>query len=177
MRCERNLVLNLEKVRYKLREVIFMGCLLTDEGIKPDLKKVAAIIDMPMPTDVEAVCRLIGTVQYLGKFVKGLTNLTALLHELIRKESEFAWNKSHTKAVREIHDKLSNTPVLLYYDVSKDVTIQADASQAHAGRSADILCKQSHDGNRTKLGVLTRTHRGGPRVIHRDETSHVNQDA
>ena len=50
---ERNLVLNPEKVRYKLREVSFTGCLLTDEGIIPDTKKVAAIINMEMPTDVD----------------------------------------------------------------------------------------------------------------------------
>ena len=94
-RCrERNLVLNAEKVRYKLQEVSFMGCLLTDEGMKPDPRKVEAILDMPMPTDVEGVRRLIGTVQYLGKFVKGLTDLTAPLRELTRKDSEFTWNES-----------------------------------------------------------------------------------
>ena len=59
---ERNLVLNAEKVRYKLQKVSFMGCLLTDEGMKPNPRKVEAILDMPMPTDVEGVRRLIGTV-------------------------------------------------------------------------------------------------------------------
>ena len=92
-----------------------------DDGIKPDPKKIAAIIDMPMPTDFKGVRRLIGTVQYLGKFVKELTDLTVPLHELIRKESEFAWNELHTKAPRGIHD------------VGKDVTIQAVASQTGLG--------------------------------------------
>ena len=130
---ERNLVLNAEKVRYKLHEVSFMGCLLTDEGMKPDPRKVEAVLDMPMPTDVEGVRRLMGTVQYLGTFVKGLTNLTAPLRELTRKDSEFTWNESHTKAVRAIHVKLSNAPVLRYYDMAKRVTIQADESQTGLG--------------------------------------------
>ena len=66
-RCrERNLVLNAGKVRYKLEEVSFMRCLLTDEGMKSDPKKVEAVFEMPMPTDVEGVRRLIGTVQYLN---------------------------------------------------------------------------------------------------------------
>ena len=96
-RRERNLVLNPEKVRYKLREVSFVGCLPTDKDVKPDPKKVAAIIEMPMPTDVEGVRRLIGTVQYLGKFVNWLTELTSLLRELMRKEREFAWDEPYTK--------------------------------------------------------------------------------
>ena len=79
-----------------------MGCLLTDEGMKADLKKAEAILDMPMPTNVEGVRRLIGTVQYLGKFVMGLTDLTAPLRELTRKDSEFTWNESHTNCVTEI---------------------------------------------------------------------------
>ena len=119
-----------------------MGCLLTDEDIKPDPKK--AIIDMPMP-DVEGVHRLIGTMQYLGKFMKGLTDLTALLRELICKESKFAWNESYTKAARAIHDKLSNGPVLRYYDVSKDVTIQAHMSQTGLGlmQEGQLICYAS----------------------------------
>ena len=61
-RCrERNLVLNAEKVRYKLHEFRVTECLLPDEGITPDRRKVEAVLDMPMPTDVEGVRRLIGT--------------------------------------------------------------------------------------------------------------------
>ena len=59
--CERNLVLNAEKVRYKLHEVSFMGCLLTDEDMKPDPRKVEPVLDMPT-TEVVGVRRLIGTV-------------------------------------------------------------------------------------------------------------------
>ena len=65
--------------------------------------------------------------------MKRLTDLTAPLRELICIASEFAWNESHTKAVRAIHDNLSNAPVMRYHDVGKDVTIQADASQTGLG--------------------------------------------
>ena len=134
-RCrERNLVLNAEKVRYKLQEVSFMGCLLTDEGMKPDPRKVEAILDMPMPTDVEGVRRLINRYSTVPRQVcEGLTDLTAPLRELTHKDSEFTWNESHTKAVRAIHVKLSNAPELRYYDMAKSVTIQIDASQTGLG--------------------------------------------
>ena len=65
--------------------------------------------------------------------MKGLTDLTAPLRELTRKDSKFTWDESHTKAVRAIHVKLSNAPVLRYYDMAKSVTIQADASQTGMG--------------------------------------------
>ena len=69
--------------------------------------------------------------------MKGLTDLTASLRELTRKDSEFTWNESHTNAERAIHVKLSNAPELHYnyYDMakSKSVTIQAGASQTGMG--------------------------------------------
>ena len=95
MRCrERNLVLNPDTVRYDLRKVSFVGCLLTDEGIKLDPKKVAAIIDMPMPTDVEEVRRIISTVQYTDKTV---------LQEL-EKAIKIGWQgSSRGKEVRKLY--------------------------------------------------------------------------
>ena len=134
LRCrERHLVLNSEKVRYKLDEVRYMGCLITANGMMPDPRKIDAIVGMPLPADVAGVRRLLGTVQYLGKFVQGLSELTAPLRELIRKDNEFDWSESHTKAVQAIHAKLSTAPVLRYYDVNKEVTIQADASMSGLG--------------------------------------------
>ena len=40
---------------------------------------------------------------------------------------------THQGGVCAIHDKFSNAPVLCYYDMGKDVTIQADASQTGLG--------------------------------------------
>ena len=60
-RCrEKNTTLNADKVKLCCNEVTFMGHLLTDEGLKPDPDKVRAILEMPEPTDVAAVRRLIG---------------------------------------------------------------------------------------------------------------------
>ena len=58
--------------------------------------------------------------------MKGLTDPTAPLLELTRKDSEFTWNESHTKGVRAIHVKHNNAQVLCYYDTAKGVAIQAD---------------------------------------------------
>ena len=84
---ERRLVLNPEKIRFRQREVSYMGCLLTDKGIKTDPKKISAALQMPMRTDVQGVRRMLGAVQYLIKFVKGLRDLTTHLRELLHKDN------------------------------------------------------------------------------------------
>ena len=71
-RCEKiNLTLNKEKCVFKVKEVTYIGHKFTKEGIKPDDGKVRAINDMPAPTDKKGVERLLGTVNYLGKFLLG----------------------------------------------------------------------------------------------------------
>ena len=65
-RCEeRNLKLNEEKLKLRQTEVPFIGHVATAEGLRVDLHKVQAIQEMPPPTDVTGVQRLLGLAQYL----------------------------------------------------------------------------------------------------------------
>ncbi len=43
--------LNKEKVKFKGKEVPFIGHVLTDGGLKPDPGKIKAILEMPQPTE------------------------------------------------------------------------------------------------------------------------------
>ena len=83
-RCEKiNLTLNKEKCVFKVKEVTYIGHKLTQEGIKPDDEKVRAINDMPAPTDKKGVERLLGTVNYLGKFIPNLATVTEPIRVLL----------------------------------------------------------------------------------------------
>ena len=45
--CQQKAIkLNAEKLEYRCKEVPFHGYLLTTEGLKPDLEKVRAIVDI-----------------------------------------------------------------------------------------------------------------------------------
>ena len=52
---ERNLKLNREKLQLKCTETPFIGHMLMPEGIKPDPRKVEAVLKMERPSDVAAV--------------------------------------------------------------------------------------------------------------------------
>ena len=51
----------------------FIGHLLSSEGVKPDPRKIDAIVNMETPVDVQGVQRLIGMVKYLSKFLSNLS--------------------------------------------------------------------------------------------------------
>ena len=133
-RCrEKNLKLKKEKAQLRKTEVAFIGHILTPDGLKPDPKKVEAISDMPHPTDVQSLRRFLGMVNYLAKFLPCLSDETEVLRKLTEKDAEWCWLTAHEEAMARIQRMISTAPVLAYYDVTKPVTIQCDASQFGLG--------------------------------------------
>ena len=133
-RCrERNLKLNKDKLKLKLREVKFIGHLITNQGLKPDPEKIRAVMEMPKPTDVSGVRRIIGFVTYLSKFLPKLSDICEPLRKLTLKESEFVWLENHDAALDRIKDMVTSEPVLSYYNPNIELTLQSDASESGLG--------------------------------------------
>ncbi len=94
-----------------------------------DPHKVQAV---PTPEDGAAVQRLLGFVQYLSKFMPHLSDLTKPLRELTQKEIAWHWG-TQQEALETIKKNVTKTPVLRYYNVKEEVTLQCDASQFGLG--------------------------------------------
>jgi hypothetical protein len=90
---------------------------------------------MEAPTDKKGVERLLGTVNYVGKFITNLGTITKPIRSLLKKEIEFQWSFEQQKAFQDIKDTLTKDegPVLKFFDVSKPVTISCDASPTGLG--------------------------------------------
>ena len=133
-RCAvKHLKLNDKKMRLRLQEVPFIGHVATSEGLCVDPYKVQAILEMPPPTDVAGVQRLLGLAQYLSKFLPHLSDITKPLRELTQKETEWEWAQAQQDALQTLKTAVSSTPVLRYYNVKEEVTLQCDASQSGLG--------------------------------------------
>lgn len=133
-RCrEKGITLNKEKLKLRATEVSYMGHVLTKEGLRPDPAKVEAIRDMSTPTDVTAVQRLVGMVNYLTQFLKHLADLCEPLRQLTRQDVEWQWTDSHDEAFRKIKQAVSNTPVLRYFNPREETVLQCDASSTGLG--------------------------------------------
>ena len=130
-RCEDiGLTLNKDKCVIGTSSVTYIGHILTADGVKPDESKVKAILEMPAPTDKKGVMRLLGTVNYLAKFVPDMSQITEPIRALLKQDVEFEWNSAQEAAFTKIKKILTSDPILKYFDVNKEVTISCDASQS-----------------------------------------------
>ena len=110
-----------------------MGHVVSNKGLKPDPSKVEAILKMEPPTDKAGVERLRGTVNYLSRFVPKLTDVMRPISDLTRPDIEWSWTSSHDKAFEEVKHLLTVAPVLAYFDPSKELSIQCNASAQGLG--------------------------------------------
>ena len=83
-------MLNKEKMQLRLNSP-YIDHLLTSDGIKPDPKKVDVIIQMPQPTDVPSVKRLL--VNYTFQSFYYISTITEPLRRLEDKDVEWYWDK------------------------------------------------------------------------------------
>nr|XP_034824747.1 uncharacterized protein K02A2.6-like [Maniola hyperantus] len=122
---------NFDKCKFCVQEIIFLGHKFNSNGMQPDDSKVKAILDMPYPSDRKALERFLGMVNYLSKFIPNYSESVAVLRNLLRKDSEWAWYSKHSEAVDTLKKKLSTAPVLALYSMELPVVVSVDAS-AHA---------------------------------------------
>jgi len=123
-RCrKKNIKLNKDKLKLRQKEMPYMGHLLTSKGLKPDPKKISAISSMKAPENVQELKRFLGMVSYLAKFLPSISSETEILRNLDKTNNEWTWTKEHRNAFEKVKQMISNTPVLQYFDMNKEITI------------------------------------------------------
>ena len=128
-----NLKLNRDKCEFGVKELTFLGDVLSIEGCKPDPIKTSAIINMPRPENKKDIQRFLGMINYLGKFIGDLSTITAPLRELVEEKHEFVWAKPQEDAFVHLKSILAGETVLAFFDPRKPTKISADASQFGLG--------------------------------------------
>lgn len=129
------LKLNRAKCHFGKTELQFFGHIISADGIKPDNSKVESIAKMPSPTNVEELRQVLGLINYVGKFLPGLSTTLHPVTNLLKKESAWVWDEPQEQAFNEAKAMLLTAPALCYYDAGRPTVVSADA-QLRPGRSS-----------------------------------------
>ena len=89
----------------------------------------------PPPIDKQQLASFIGMVTYIGNFMLHLSHHTEPLLAMLKQEVVFTWDEMANASFQKIKDLIAKTATkpLRYYDWTKLVTVQVDASQRGLG--------------------------------------------
>jgi len=81
----RQLYAKLDKCDFWLKEVTFLGYVVSSKGIFVDPRKVEAVLRWERPTTVTEIRSFLGLARYYRRFIKGFSTITTSLTRLTRK--------------------------------------------------------------------------------------------
>ncbi|KAG8499161.1 hypothetical protein CXB51_005577 [Gossypium anomalum] len=115
------------KSEFWLREVEFLGYIISNDGIRVDPNKVSAIVEWKTPKNVTNVRSFLGLAGYYRRFVKDLSMIATPMTRLLQKEVKFEWSDKCQQSFEKLK-KLTEAPVLVQPESGKEFVIYSDAS-------------------------------------------------
>ena len=70
--------IQLSKCNFAVTEVEYLGHIVSDKGIRPDPKKISAIVNYPRPKTVRDIRAFLGLVGYYRRFIKHFADIDNL---------------------------------------------------------------------------------------------------
>eukprot|EP00112_Aurelia_sp_Birch-Aquarium-sp1_P005408 Seg1614.13 transcript_id=Seg1614.13/GoldUCD/mRNA.D3Y31 product="Retrovirus-related Pol polyprotein from transposon 17.6" protein_id=Seg1614.13/GoldUCD/D3Y31 len=117
-----NLKLNLKKCEFVQDSVEYLGFVVDGNGVKPNPKKVEAVVSYEQPVNVEELHRFMGLLSYYQRFMSGVSNIMSSLNKHLQKGVKCNWSENCDKAFKELKGEL-NTNFLFHSSVAATISI------------------------------------------------------
>ena len=138
---ENDLYVKLEKCKWKVREVGFLGVVIGPEGIRMEEEKVKGVLDWSTPKYVKDVQKFLGLANYYRQFIKGFASIARPLYDIVKKDKKWDWTEKQEEAFRVLKEKFTKEPVLAVSDLYKKMRIEVDASDYMMGGVLSMECE------------------------------------
>lgn len=128
-----NLTINVQKSRFCMREIQYLGHIVGNGEIKPDPDRVRSISEFPQPTTVRQVRRFLGMSGWYQRYIQNYSDIASPITDLLSTKTRFNWTPEAQVAFETLKSRLTTAPVLTHPDFSLPFYIQCDASMSGVG--------------------------------------------
>ena len=122
------------KCDFWLKEVQFLGHIISDKGISVDPSKIQDVLDWQAPTSVPEIRSFLGLAGYYRRFVPEFSKIARPMTELLKKGVRFSWGNNCEQAFQTLRKLLTSAPVLAQPDITRPFDVYCDASGMSFGR-------------------------------------------
>jgi hypothetical protein len=124
-----------------LKEVPFLGHIISTEEIAVDPSKVQEVLDWKSPRSVMQIRSFLRLAGYYRRFIPNFSKIVKPMTKLSEKEAKFKWSPQCEQAFLTLKKLLTTAPVLAQPDIEKPFHVYCDASSMGIG---GVLIKDGH---------------------------------
>ena len=107
------------KCHFFMKEIQYLGHILSTKGIQPLPSKTQAIQNMHPPKMPKQVCAFLGLVGYYRKFIKNFAKIAKPLMLLTHQQVKFNWTPTHHNAFLMLKESIIQALILQYPNPNK----------------------------------------------------------
>ena len=148
------MTLNYDKCKFFTSNIKFLGHIISDKGISPDLKKVQAIRSLTATTNISELRCFLGMINQLSKFLPHLASKSSVLRELLKKTNQWYWRSCQQGCFEELKIELDSNCLLARYEPEYPTIVSADASSYGL---AGVLRQQQSNGDWLPIAYMSRS--------------------
>ena len=127
------ILLKPSKCRFGVRQVEYLGHIVSAVGISPDPRKIERLKNFPTPKSITDVRAFLGFAGYYRRFILNFAMIAAPLFELLKSEQNFKWEPAQQHAFETLIASISSNAVLAHPQFGKPFLVDADASGTGIG--------------------------------------------
>ena len=155
-----SLIMKLKKCKFAQKELRFLGHIISAEGIRTDPDKIVKMVTLSSSTNLKELRSRLGLFSYYQQYIKGFSDITRPIYELIREENGkpvlFEWTLARQKAFKVIKAKLAMAPVIAHPNFDKLFILYTDTS---GGGVEAVLHQKGDDGRERIIACTSRTYK------------------
>ncbi|KAI3698239.1 hypothetical protein L6452_31352 [Arctium lappa] len=121
------------KCEFWLKEVQFLGHVVSKDGVMVDPAKIEAVMNWEPPKSPSEIRSFLGLAGYYRRFIQDFSKVASSLMMLTKKNVKFVWTEEQEKAFRTLQRKLCEAPILSLLEGSEDFVVYSDASKRGLG--------------------------------------------
>jgi hypothetical protein len=132
---EHQLYAKFSKCAFWLKEIQFLGHVLSADGIAVDPSKIKDILEWKPPTTVHQVRSFLGLAGYYRRFILDFSKLVKPITSLLKNDTKFNWSSRCNEAFEQLKVLLTTALVLAQPDIEEPFDVYCDASGSGSGVS------------------------------------------
>lgn len=98
------------------RELNFLGHRISGDGISPHPDRGTAITALETPQNQTELRRLLGMVNFLGRYLPHISSVLHPLNDLLRADVAWLWGPEQDEAFTKVKALISSVPVLQFFN-------------------------------------------------------------